>query len=223
MKDSDIRRVLRAHLADCHRGEDSLILDELGILQGESRVDLAVINGQLHGYEIKSDRDTLVRLPRQRACYAKCFDTMTLVVGSSHVQKARRMTPRWWGIIEATVVDGTPILTTKREPQANTRVKAEAVIKLVWKAEAVAIAIGSGMPAGTLPRKRSELLELLVRTLSLEEVRRRVRETLKLRGDWRSGPSPFRCDGSSRSSAKSPRSRKGLEWLRGLRFPDRPS
>jgi hypothetical protein len=46
------------------------MLDEFGLEHGEVRVDVAVINGELHGYEIKSERDTLERLPRQVKAYS---------------------------------------------------------------------------------------------------------------------------------------------------------
>jgi hypothetical protein len=39
-----------------------LVLDELGIDHGRQRADIAVINGRMTGYEIKSDRDTLAPL-----------------------------------------------------------------------------------------------------------------------------------------------------------------
>ena len=58
-------RHLRQHIAR----EDVLIIDELGLAHAQSRIDLAVFNGHLHGYEIKSAGDTLERLPRQLSFY----------------------------------------------------------------------------------------------------------------------------------------------------------
>ena len=31
------------------------IIEELGIFQGQARIDLAVVNGSIHGFELKSD------------------------------------------------------------------------------------------------------------------------------------------------------------------------
>jgi len=39
------------------------MLHELGILNGATRIDIAVITGQIEGYELKSERDTIQRLP----------------------------------------------------------------------------------------------------------------------------------------------------------------
>ena len=48
-----------------------MILDELGICRGRVRIDLTVVNGLLHGYEIKSERDTLARLETQADLYGR--------------------------------------------------------------------------------------------------------------------------------------------------------
>ena len=66
MNDLDIRKVLKSELLDKH-GNDSetVILEELGLKHGRARIDLVIINDRMHGYEIKSDRDTLKRLPEQ--------------------------------------------------------------------------------------------------------------------------------------------------------------
>jgi hypothetical protein len=57
------------------------IIEELGVVHGKSRIDIAVINGLMHGYEIKSDKDTLQRLPEQMNMYNSVFNKVTLVVG----------------------------------------------------------------------------------------------------------------------------------------------
>ena len=66
MRDIDVRTVLAAEVARRYKGDaDTLIIHELGVCSGDARIDLAVVNGKLHGYEIKSDADTLKRLPAQ--------------------------------------------------------------------------------------------------------------------------------------------------------------
>ena len=213
MRDSDIRTALRSRLACLHAGDrDTLIVEELGLSQGAARVDVAVINGEFIGYEIKSDRDTLVRLPKQRLVYSECFDRITIVVGSRHVSKALSEVPDWWGVTEA--ISGTDPLKRVVVPDAerNPRVQSSTIIKLLWKSEVAAIL---EKLSGPVPRRltRDELWSQLVECVSDAELREHVRETLKLRGDWRSGPSPFRCGDSSRSSARSLHSPANREWL----------
>lgn len=61
--DADIRSVLRSRLSFQHAAEaDTVVIEELGLCRGQVRVDVSVVNGLLHGYEIKSDRDSLRRL-----------------------------------------------------------------------------------------------------------------------------------------------------------------
>src|SRR5260370_36720159 len=99
MNDRDVRKALRAQLILEHRGEpDTLMIQEMAIPRGAARIDIAVVNGWLHGYEIKSDLDTLVRLVSQRDAYCGVFDRVTLVVGERHVRDAIEFVPDWWGI-----------------------------------------------------------------------------------------------------------------------------
>ena len=48
-KDQDIRSVLNQKLEKKYRDADTIIINELGLLQGLCRVDVAVINGIIHG------------------------------------------------------------------------------------------------------------------------------------------------------------------------------
>lgn len=98
--DAEIRSALRTCLVASQPG-DSFILDELGFCQGQVRVDLAVVNGILHGYEIKSDRDSLRRLERQAAIYSDVLDRVTLITGTRYVKSARRIVPTWWALTVA--------------------------------------------------------------------------------------------------------------------------
>ncbi len=98
MKDSDLRTALLRRLTRRHsRDAEALILQELGLRHGAARVDVAVVNGLLHGYELKSDSDSLGRLARPLV-YGSVLDRVTLVVGRRHVEEAVGMVPAWWGV-----------------------------------------------------------------------------------------------------------------------------
>ena len=88
MKEEDVRDALHTYLRDNLKDKyfTSLIIDELGVLEGSFRVDMAVIHKEeLHGFEIKSASDNLKRLPSQQENYCKVFDRMTLVCDQKHV------------------------------------------------------------------------------------------------------------------------------------------
>ena len=94
MRELEVREAMRAgplrrYLNDTH----SRVVDELAICMGEARIDMAVINGKLSGYEIKSESDTLIRLPKQADVYARVFDELTLVMDRRHSEGALKMLP----------------------------------------------------------------------------------------------------------------------------------
>lgn len=105
LKDADVRAKLNQLLIDCLNNQriinhkPSRIIPEFTINSGDARVDIATINGKICGYEIKSDADTLERLPSQIKEYNKVFDEMTLVVGKKLFYSALDIVPNWWGII----------------------------------------------------------------------------------------------------------------------------
>ncbi|MEA9844115.1 sce7726 family protein [Xanthomonas campestris] len=98
-RDSDVRAALMKNVISDHiANPDTLVVEELGLNRGSCRVDVAVVNGLLHGYEIKSDADTLSRLPSQVISYSAVLDKATLVVGASHTMRALSLIPDWWGV-----------------------------------------------------------------------------------------------------------------------------
>lgn len=92
--DRTIRDALRLRLAKRHAGEDAVIIEELKTARGSGRLDMAVINGKIEGFEIKSDVDTLHRLSGQVAVFSPAVDRMTLIVGKRrHFPRAMEMAP----------------------------------------------------------------------------------------------------------------------------------
>jgi hypothetical protein len=187
LRDIDIRQALRASLEDEHAGEaDVRVVEELGICQGRARVDLAVINGSINGFEIKSDADRLHRLERQRDAYGTVLDTVTLVCGSRHLREARERIPRWWGVIEAKDSEAGVVLRRRRGCRENRGQDPEAVARLLWREEALALLAGHDLARGMLDKPRRVLWEKLASGLDREELRSGVRAALKRRAGWRS-------------------------------------
>jgi hypothetical protein len=114
-RDADVRPALRATLLSRHAGEtDTVLIEELGICRGQVRVDLAVVNGELHGYEIKSDRDSLRRLAVQLDFYGKVCDRATLVVAQRHLHHALDVLPAWSERL-------SPVTTSRPDPAATAK------------------------------------------------------------------------------------------------------
>lgn len=223
MRDYEIRLALKGRLNEAHADEpETRIIEELGLRQGSFRADLAVVNGSLHGYEIKSDRDNLDRLPRQGGAYADCFDEATLVVGPRLVKAATAAIPEWWGVLLARPAEGGVALDVAREPARNPGVRPEAVVELLWRDEALAALRGLGAAAGLSQRPRRALWDALLEAVDGDELGRIVRRAIKARGDWRAEMRRARGNDSSPTTASPSARRANLDWLLSHGSPDRP-
>lgn len=187
MRDIDIRLALREELQTLHRFEPgTFIIDEFGLCLGSARIDLAVINGLLNGYEIKSERDTLERLQHQQEIYSKVLDNVTIVTSGKHINKVEERVPGWWGI-EKAYQDGLEVkFRTIREPLENPCVEPGALVQLLWRDEILAALRELGLEKGYLSKPRRDLWKRLVDNLSVDEIRSVVRDKLKARANWRS-------------------------------------
>lgn len=204
MRDRDIRSELHLWLAETHKGEtDTRILDELGLRHGIRRVDVAVVNGSLHGYEIKSDSDTIDRLRGQVEAYASVLDYATLVVGRKLVAQAKRRIPKWWGVKVAVESEtGRTVLKDERQPSKNPNVDPIALAELLWRPEAVEILLSLGAPPSLVRSPRAVLYRELAALLELNQLRDVVRSRLKKRKGWRDLERPSIRGGLSQPTPK---------------------
>jgi hypothetical protein len=204
MRDADIRRVLREQLDRSFKGDSkTMIIEELGLCRGTVRVDIAVVNGTLKGYEIKSAQDTLIRLSAQADAYNRIFDTMTLVVAERHLRAAKAMVPDWWGIQVVTVHEPSSSLMVEhtRGESNNPGVDPSSLVELLWRGEALKLLDQTVGLKSLRSKPRRVLWEVLARSVPLTELRRMVRDCLKSRSGWRSDPQQRQGDGMSRPSA----------------------
>ena len=186
MRDIDVRHALykgeiKAFLDD----PNSLVVDELGLCQGDARIDIAVINGLIHGYEIKSDRDTLDRLPGQEAIYSQVLDTVTLVIGESHIDKARTMVPEWWGLTRVSESGTELVFESTRPAIQNPSPNPYSLAQLLWKAEVLHALEDTGSTKGLKSKPKKVLWAALADRLSFSELSSTVRTALKVRQTWR--------------------------------------
>jgi len=188
MLDKDVRlavknKVLKDHIND----PSTLVIDELGLDYGRNRIDIAVVNGELHGYELKSDSDTLKRLPSQAICYSAVMDKVTLVVGEKHAKEAIEMVPDWWGIKVAVMgKKGGIHLDTFRRNKKNTEINPMEVLKLIWKEEALELLSSYEEIDWKIKKLQKKVIyQLIIDNLSINEIRDSVRSILKARVAWR--------------------------------------
>jgi hypothetical protein len=188
MRDSDIREAVRVRLAEIHADEPgTLFRNELGLCLGETRVDVVAINGQISGYEIKSARDTLARLPTQRDLYNRVLDYATVVAEGRHMDRVRQIVPRWWGLWQA-VDDGARVAIRElRPPRVNRKhLDRLSLAQLLWRDEALAVLATRGRDGGLRRATRWEIWDRLA-TLPLAQLQEEVRHRLKARPAWPGG------------------------------------
>lgn len=185
MRDIDVRIALRRSDLDRFANDgESRVVEEMGIFRGEYRIDAAVVNGHLHGYEIKSARDTLARLPAQAAAYGVVFDFVTLVAAAGHLDRAAALLPPWWGLRLAEPTGTRVLLTEVRPATRNLSVDPYHVAQLLWKVEALELLDRHGGARGFRSKATFAIWRELTRRLALHELQGEVRAMLKLRQHW---------------------------------------
>src|SRR6266511_1000958 len=150
-----LREALKRRLEVEHAGRpDTLVIEELGLRHGLARIDLAVVNGSLHGFEIKSGSDRLSRLPTQARVFSEVLDRVTLVLAERHVAGALQVVPEWWGLLTATCGDDEVVFSELRNGGTNPAPDQVALAKLLWRDEALAFlnTIEHGVGYATKPR-----------------------------------------------------------------------
>lgn len=177
MKEVDIRRSLMSRLRQ--HDQEVMIREEMVIPGRDARIDIVAINGELHGFEIKSDRDTLKRLQSQSSAYGALFDRVTLVTASVHVQHAKELIPEWWGVCVALEDKSGINMKEERSALKNNSVSPYTVVGLLRRCEVeAALRLCGGKTRG---HYLHELNRELVNSLSMDELKGIVRQKLKAR------------------------------------------
>ena len=191
--DESVRSALSDFLVDELRqsqkitGHPSRIISELGIGHGAFRIDIVAVNGLMHGYEIKSDADTLARLPEQAEAYSRVFDKLTLVVGERHIIKALSIIPDWWGVkLAKSHADGTILFSDIRTALNNESQDVFSVAQLLWRQEALDILESRNFAYGVKSKRRELIYKRLVSAIGIADLQKSVRDKLFTRQDWRS-------------------------------------
>lgn len=182
-----LRKILEKKLETYRaNGSNAEIFEELGVQHGTARIDFAIVNGIMHGYEIKSDRDTLERLPDQIKEFSSVFDELTLVVGKRYLYEAVHIIPDWWGIMVAkTDTDGDVVLQTIREPEKNKKPVGISIARLLWREEALHMLEERNKAEGLRYKPREFIYEKLAHEVDTDTLKKQVSEVLVSREGWR--------------------------------------
>ena len=183
MKDRNIRELLRktelqSYINDPH----SKVVEELKLPVAKARIDIAVINGHLHGFEIKSASDTLHRLPSQIVAYSKVFDYLTVVTEAKYYDRIEL--PEWVGLAVCSDKPGESEFEMLTPPLLNTNINGFYLAQLLWHSELVEVL----QEQNILFKKQQRnwlLCEKLADNLDVSVLSMLVREQIKKRQAWK--------------------------------------
>lgn len=192
LDDPRIRLTLLPYLL---QGDPTLwVREEMGVYGCVA--DLVTVSAsELHIYEIKSDVDTTSRLADrvkrgrggrtwtrrgQITAYSAMADRVTLVVGTKLLEESMKVIPPWWGVLVA--VDEFPetVMVPHRPALPNPNLRWANVFRLLWRAEALAVAEKYGVARGVRHASKARIKSKL-KFLTLEQLRMEVRYALRTR------------------------------------------
>lgn len=186
MNDNDLRKAVKRRIQrNLKNRPNSLLIEELGVHHGAARIDLVLVNELIHGYELKSDSDTLDRLPDQITQYSSVFDKMTIVVGYKHAYSALQMVPDWWGVKLAHMgTRGAVHISAARSALRNPAQDSRSLAELLWRNEALDLLEQFDNLNGLRSKPRSVIYDTLATCLDIEQIREFVVKRFNSRTNW---------------------------------------
>lgn len=187
MNDHQIRSAFHQQiLRAAHNDPETFVIDELGLKNGDVRADIAVLKSKLLGYEIKTEKDNLNRLPSQIPAYNEVFDHVFLISGEKHLSKVVSQVPDWWGIYVIKPTKNEKFqFHCYRKARINKYKTTFGIAQLLWKDEVKDILLSHYNYKASKKQTKYELYSILSEFCDAKRLGKIVVERLKLRSGWR--------------------------------------
>ncbi|WP_363316272.1 sce7726 family protein [uncultured Leifsonia sp.] len=201
----EIRSLVRSIVAPEPRPLGTKLVEEF-VIGDAGRIDIALIGDHLAGFELKSDFDSLARLPRQMEVYGGVFDFCTLVVTDRHLARARAILRPGWGLAVVRRNKDVPdSLEYKqfRTPRPIRTVHKEALVSLLWRDELVRALDRLHAADGFRSKQRDVLEKRLCSVSDLAQLKSIVTDFLTARQGWRDVQAQHVYDEKSRRAGVS--------------------
>jgi len=173
LSDPDMREILFETYENT--GERLRIFEELVI--GKSRADAILVKeNEILGFEIKSDKDSLVRLVTQVKNYERFCDKCYIVTGVHYIDRIEDEIPEHWGIYDiAKDENGNLHIEMLREAERNPKERPTTKLKnqmnLLWRSELICI-VKTNKLGGVTKRNKKQLRDLIIDKMGKEEAKR---------------------------------------------------
>lgn len=185
MRDTDVRQALVATVAHRVGTQPHVLVPEVEVRWSvPARMDALLVADRISGFEIKSDADSLTRLPRQIEAYGAVVERAVLVVGDRHLAAGTATVPHWWTIWGARWRDGQVVIREVRRGRLNPDLNPLAVTSFMSRAD-----LSEALRARGFTRlstySADELRQLLASNISLRETVRLARTAMLGNALWR--------------------------------------
>jgi hypothetical protein len=134
LNDATIREALLRKLKR-QKSRPRAVLEELHVHDGRAIADVVTLHSEAHCYEIKGETDRIERVTAQGVYYNAVFRRITLVTTESNLKRARKLVPRFWGIMVA-IADGIVVRFRHiRAARLNPKFEKQSAALTLWKSE----------------------------------------------------------------------------------------
>ena len=159
LNDATIREALLRKL-ERQKSRPRAVLEELHVHNGKAIADVVTLHSEAHCYEIKGATDRIERITAQGVYYNAAFRRITLVTTECNLKRARKLAPRFWGILVAIEDDGAVRFRHVRAAQLNPKFEKQSAAMTLWKSEMLELV----SHAGAERKSRRLLAELIAKT-----------------------------------------------------------
>ncbi|MDE4040710.1 MULTISPECIES: sce7726 family protein [Acinetobacter] len=184
---NDIRTALRNWVyKKFELKQNDILINELGFWNKDPestvdcsfRADLALANGRLVGFEIKSQKDSLKRWTSQMMAYNNVFDEIWLCSHGKHLHRALDITDKHIGVL---AVDDSGSITVVRYAAENTKLNFYDLSGLLWKEELLAFAALNNIIEVKSRMTKNEIRDILSKCSSVNKLKPYLLQKLKER------------------------------------------
>ncbi len=145
---------------------------------GECKADVVILNGTSTVYEVKSERDSLSRLERQIAAYAKVFAKVNVIAAESHATAVMNLMPSDVGVL--CLGDRGQITPIRKAVERVDRTSPAAIFDCLRTDEARRILMTESLPIPQVPNTElNAVLKELFLELAPDTAHRGMVEVLK--------------------------------------------